>query len=86
MVVSVSGTTLQLLDDSNLQAVTPVGQEGSQTKTRKRETAARAASEGLGVMDDWAGGAWVSSLTTHARAIHMRSVRLNVLANGRNAV
>lgn len=65
VVLSVSRTTLQLVDDSNLQAVAPVGQEASQTKARTRETAARATSEGLGVMDGWVGGAWVSLRITH---------------------
>lgn len=69
VVVSVSRTTLQLLDDSNLQAVAPVGHEASQTKVRTRETAARATSEGLGAMGGWVGGAWVSLQTTHARIV-----------------
>lgn len=74
VVVSVSSTTLQLLDDSNLQAVAPVGHEASQTKGRTRETAARATSEGLGAMDGWAGGAWVSLSITHARIMFQHEV------------
>lgn len=88
MVVSVSSTTLQLLDDSNLQAVAPIGHEASQTKGRTRETAARATSEGLGAMDGWAGGAWVSLPITHARVMfpHDKWSLNGLHAVGRNAV
>ncbi|CAM9091454.1 unnamed protein product [Hapterophycus canaliculatus] len=51
VVVKASGTTVQLLDDSNLQAVALVGKEGT-------SAAARAAAERLGVMDGWVGGTW----------------------------
>lgn len=54
MVVTVSGVSLQLLDDSNLQAVAANGQGGKSTAA-----AARAASERLGGMDGWVGGTWV---------------------------
>ncbi|CAM9544192.1 unnamed protein product, partial [Ectocarpus fasciculatus] len=53
VVVTVSGVSLQLLDDSNLQAVAANGQGGNSTAA-----AARAASERLGGMDGWVGGTW----------------------------
>ncbi|CBN76641.1 conserved unknown protein [Ectocarpus siliculosus] len=53
VVVTLSGVSLQLLDDSNLQAVAANGQGGKSTAA-----AARAASERLGGMDGWVGGTW----------------------------
>ncbi|CAM9524405.1 unnamed protein product [Scytosiphon promiscuus] len=51
VVVSVSSTTIQLLDDSNLQAFAPGGKN-------RTSTASSAAVESLGVMDGWVGGTW----------------------------
>ncbi|CAM9973105.1 unnamed protein product [Ectocarpus sp. 8 AP-2014] len=53
VVVTVSGVSLQLLDDSNLQAVAANGQGG-----KSMVAAARAASDRLGGMDGWVGGTW----------------------------
>lgn len=52
MVITVSGTTLQLLDDSNLQAVAAAGEEKS---SAARRTLGRPST-----MDGWMGGSWVS--------------------------
>lgn len=62
MVVTVSGTTLQLLDDSNLQAVAATGEE--------KTSAARTTSGRPGTMDGWmGGGAWVSQKCLHCHKI-----------------
>lgn len=63
MVLTVTRTTVQLLDDCNLQAVAVVGHDESRGGEGARGTAARATTEGRppGVMDGWIGGTWVSA-------------------------
>ena len=54
MVVSVSGTIIQLIDETNLQAV--AGGVKMESEIRARSTS----SEGAGMVDGWIGGTWVS--------------------------
>ena len=53
--ISVSGTTIQLLDDSNLQAVAAASQDKTPATTR-----IVAERERPSAMDGWVGGTWVS--------------------------
>lgn len=57
--ITISGATVQLLDDSNLQAVAAAGQENA-------SAAARMASERPGTMNGWVGGTWVSQTLMNA--------------------
>lgn len=56
LVVSISGTIIQLLDETNLQAAAGLGQPESGSRPRA------GSSEGFGVADGWIGGTWVSKL------------------------
>lgn len=58
VVITISRTTVQLLDESKLQAVAGVGEQAS----GPRGAAARAvSSDRQNVIDGWIGGTWVSS-------------------------
>lgn len=62
MVLTVTRTTLQLLDDFNLQAVIVAGQDELRGGEGARGTAARATAAGRpGVTDGWIGGTGVSA-------------------------
>lgn len=63
--ITVSGTTIQLLDDSNLQAVATAGGQDNTS------AAARMTSERPSAMDGWIGGTWVSQAVPHECASRM---------------
>lgn len=68
--ITVSGTTIQLLDDSNLQAVAAARQD-------KMPAAARSASERPSAMDGWIGGTWVSQAHPSRRYVSDAAVHNN---------